>query len=181
MALITVTELENYANNFKSGDGMTAVKTNIVNAASAVVTDYLGYEPISATRIYRTVGVGYDEILLPIPAVASVVSVYVDDVLLDATSYELITYSVKGVVRRKDGSVFFRGSRVVVTYVAGWTVVPDQIKLAALRIGALMLAETEGNIGVTSKTFADMSKQFISYTNYNKYLQPLAPYRAEVI
>ena len=41
MALITVSELENYSANFGAKEGMTALKGEIVNAASAVVTDYL--------------------------------------------------------------------------------------------------------------------------------------------
>jgi len=181
MALITVAELENYSNNFKADAGMTAIKTSIVNAASTVVTDYLGYDPISATRVYRTVGVGMGEILLPIPAVTAIGSIYVDGVLLDAANYSLIANGLKYLIERIDGLVFLRGAKVVINYTAGWTIVPDQMKLAALRIGGLMLAETEGNIGVTSKSFADLSKVFISYTNYDKYLRPLAPYRAEVV
>jgi len=181
MALITVSELENYSANFEASAGMTALKGEIVNAASAVVTDYLGYDPISASRTFRTVGTGMDEILLPVPSVSAVATVTEDGVTLSATNYSLVASGAKYKIERSDGLAFARGVKIVVTYTAGYVAAPSNMKLAALRIGALMLSETQGNIGVTGKTFADMSKQFVSYTNYDKYLKPLAPYRAEVL
>ncbi|MCF0237027.1 MAG: hypothetical protein HUK24_00390 [Sphaerochaetaceae bacterium] len=54
---------------------------------------------------------------------------------------------------------------------------PSVVPLSIMRIATLMLCETNGNIGVTSKSFADNSRTFISYANYRKYLQPLDPYR----
>lgn len=181
MALITVSELESYSGDFAADAGITALKGTIVNAASAVVTDYLGYDPISASRVFRTVGTGLDEILLPVPSVSAVASITEDGVTLSATKYSLVASGQKYKIERSDGLAFDRGVKIVVTYTAGYTTAPDQMKLACLRIGALMLSEKDGNIGVTSKSFADMSKQFISYTNYDKYLKPLAPYRAEVL
>ena len=46
-----------------------------------------------------------------------------------------------------------------------------------MRIATLMLMEGGENIGVSSKSFADNSRTFISYTNYLKYLSPLQTYR----
>ena len=54
---------------------------------------------------------------------------------------------------------------------------PELIGLTILRIATLMLMEGGENIGVSSKSFADNSRQFIQYTNYNKYLSPLLAYR----
>ena len=55
--------------------------------------------------------------------------------------------------------------------------VPDIVRLTILRIATLMLMEGGENIGVSSKSFADNSRTFISYTNYMKYLSPLQTYR----
>ena len=181
MALITVSELENYSGDFAADAGIAALKSTIVSAASAVVTDYLGYDTASAARTFRTVGTGMDEILLPVPAVTAVTSITEDGVTLSATKYSLVASGQKYKIERSDGLVFLRGVKLVVSYTAGWATVPDQIKMAALRIAGLMLSEARGNIGVTSKSFADMSKQFISYTNYDKYLRPIAPYKAEAV
>ncbi len=55
--------------------------------------------------------------------------------------------------------------------------IPNVVKLTVLRIATLMLMEGGENIGVSSKSFADNSRTFISYTNYSKYLSPLQTLR----
>ena len=77
-----------------------------------------------------------------------------------------------------DDYYFTRNAKVVIAYTAGWATIPNAIKLATLRIAALMYDEAHGNIGITGKQFADLSKQFINYSNYDKYLRPLSRYRA---
>lgn len=63
-----------------------------------------------------------------------------------------------------------------------WTLeqLPELVKLTILRIATLMLMEGGENIGVSGKSFADNSRTFISYTNYQKYLSPLQTYRRVV-
>ena len=55
--------------------------------------------------------------------------------------------------------------------------VPSVVRLTVIRIAALMLEESGGNIGISGKSFADSSRTFISYANYNKYLSPVSTYR----
>lgn len=50
---------------------------------------------------------------------------------------------------------------------------PSAIKSAILRIAALKLMESNGNIGLTGKSYSDNSRSFLNYTNYNKYLTDL--------
>lgn len=57
--------------------------------------------------------------------------------------------------------------------------IPGIVKVTILRIATLMLMEAGENIGVSSKSFADNSRTFISYTNYMKYLNPLQTFRKE--
>jgi len=181
MALITAAELEAFTGNVETDNA--ALKTSLCASASSVVTDHLGYDPTSATRYFRTVGVGLDFLILPIPAVASITSITEDGVTLTPAAYSLVAHGSKYWVERTDGLAFARGAKLIITYVAGYAsnAIPDIIKHAALRIAALMLEEAHGNIGVSSKSFADLSKTFINYTNYGKYLAPLAPYVAESI
>ena len=81
----------------------------------------------------------------------------------------------------RTGDVFRRlGKKYIsVSFIAGWDedTMPSTIRLAVLRIATLMLQETGGNIGLTGKSFADNSRTFVSYSNYRKYLEPLAPLR----
>lgn len=171
MALISVDELNEYTQNFETA----AYKTTLVGAASDIVEGYLGYSVASAARTHEVVSFGTEAILLPVPNVTAVSQVSVNGVVLSSADYMLLQ-------GRLFSQIVFtnsipRGNKIVVTYTAGFAVVPDIIKSAALRIAALMLEEANGNIGTTGKTFADMSKQFISYTNYDKYLRPLSGYK----
>ena len=171
MALISVEELNEYTQNFETA----AYKTTLVGAASDIVEGYLGYTVTSAVRTHELISFGTDAILLPVPNVTAVSTISVDGVVLSGADYMLLQ-------GRLFAQIIFtnsipRGNKIAITYTAGFVTVPDIIKTAALRIAALMLEETNGNIGTTGKTFADMSKQFISYTNYDKYLRPLSGYK----
>lgn len=52
------------------------------------------------------------------------------------------------------------------------------IKLTVMRIASLLQIESDGNIGVTSKSFGDSgSRTFVNTVNFDKYLIQLSPYR----
>ena len=65
---------------------------------------------------------------------------------------------------------------ILISYSAGWTVeeMPSVIIISILRIATLMLSETNGNIGLTGKSFSDNSRTFINYSNYQQV--PSAPW-----
>jgi hypothetical protein len=172
MALILESDLNSYIDD----TSVNPTKAIIVGAAEQVVIDYLGYDPTSATRSYSFLGTGYDFTVLPVPGASAVASVKIGDETLDAALYALDTATNQIVL--DDGYYFTRNAKVVIAYTAGWATIPNAIKLATLRIAALMYDEAHGNIGITGKQFADLSKQFINYSNYDKYLRPLSRYRA---
>ena len=56
--------------------------------------------------------------------------------------------------------------------------IPKIILMTVLRIAAILMSESDSNIGVTSKSFGDSGgRSFINYTNFDKYLSPLSGYR----
>jgi len=58
------------------------------------------------------------------------------------------------------------------------TTIPAEIILTILRIAALLESESNQNIGVTSKSFAESgNRTFVNYTNFNKFLFPISKYR----
>ena len=77
-----------------------------------------------------------------------------------------------------DGSEIFNG-KVTISFCAGFPFdeLPPLIEQTILRIASLLWSEQDGNIGVTSKSFADGSRNFVSYTNYRKYLQEIEAYK----
>lgn len=171
MDLITVDQL----NEFVGDTSVSTVKMDIVAAASEIVQDFLGYNPTSSERIYRFIGMDNDTIVLPIPGASAITSIYLDDELRAATDYELDTNL--NMVRCLSGFYFIRDKEVKIIYTAGFATIPSHITHAAERIAGLMWSEAQGNIGLTSKSFADMSRNFVSYTNYDKYLKPLSSLR----
>lgn len=52
--------------------------------------------------------------------------------------------------------------------------IPGIIILTVYRIGALLASESNGNIGVTSKSFSDGSRTFYKTTDYTPYLEQIA-------
>jgi hypothetical protein len=64
----------------------------------------------------------------------------------------------------------------------GAAAAPALLKQTALRIAALLFSESDNNIGVTSKSFGDSgSRNFLNYTNFDKYLAPLSRHRLVTI
>ena len=97
--------------------------------------------------------------------------------MLSADSF---TVSGNKVTSKMSNYRFPKGlDNIYVNYVSGWTKenLPASIKMAVYRIAALMLSESHGNIGVTSKTFGDQSRTFVTLNDYSKYLKAISGYR----
>ena len=171
MAHITVDQLNAFTDNTVESE----VKTEIVESASEVVIDFLGYDPALAERVYRFIGLDNDSIVLPIPGAVQIDFIKIGGQALDEDDYELIPES--NLLQLNNGIVFARDKRVEIQYLAGFATMPARIVHAALRIAGLMWQEAQGNIGLTGKSFADMSRNFVNYTNYDKYLRPLSALR----
>lgn len=58
------------------------------------------------------------------------------------------------------------------------TNLPVLIKQTVFRIGALLLNERSGNIGINSKSFGDSgTRSFLNVVDYSKYLLQLSEYK----
>jgi hypothetical protein len=71
-------------------------------------------------------------------------------------------------------------ANVAIEYTGGFPeeAMPDLLKITVLRLAALLETESGGNIGVTSKSFADSgTRTFVNNTDYNRYLLPVSSYR----
>ena len=57
-------------------------------------------------------------------------------------------------------------------------VIPEILIITIMRIAAILQMESDGNIAISSKSFADSgTRTFINYTDYSKYLLPISNYR----
>lgn len=167
-----------YSNNYEDSEDAVLLKTEFLKAAEGIVTDYLGFSP--EEKEYRDVLLdGTDKGILYLPArnITKLSALAFDGEEKDVSDIILADDRIE----YRTGDVFKKiGKRYIsVSFTAGWDedTMPSTIRLAVLRIATLMLQETGGNIGLTGKSFADNSRTFVSYSNYRKYLEPLAPLR----
>lgn len=85
------------------------------------------------TQVFRQYS-GADELTLARRPVTSITSVVVDDVTLETTEYELDVAA--GLLYRlcDDYRTPWTGAKATIVFVAGWSTVPDDLKLAASKM-----------------------------------------------
>lgn len=169
--IVTVEQFNTYSGNYEDDPAVVSMKESILKTAEEKVVDYLGFSPESAERTDYISAIGQNRLYLYAHPVTEVASLKVAGSEVDSSAFTLHdTY-----LRLKDG-VFPQGiENCEVTYTAGWTSenMPDVIPMVIIQLASLMLEEAGGNIGITGKSFDDNSRNFINYTNFNKWLQKL--------
>lgn len=176
--IVSVTDFNTYSGNMEGTespkDTVYTMKESMLSAAQGVVEEYLGYSPESAERTDIVQGIGNNHLYLFAQPISAVSSVTINGNTLASTDYDICG----NYLRLKNG-VWPSGTDVSVTYTAGWSGanIPALIKMTILQIATLLLEESGGNIGVTSKSFAEDSRTFINYTNFSKWLKKLDTFR----
>ena len=176
MSIISTEEFSRYINAKQTDEQSLILKETILDSAQNIVEFYLGY-PVKRMSIDEEVHfIQLDTAYLPTDAlpISDLGYVEVDGVEVDVDEfiiYKDMLYYEKG---------FKQGQKVKISYTSGWSSrnLPSIIKLTIMRIGALLWAEQNGNIGVTSVSSGmGDSRVFTNYTNYNRYLSEIANYR----
>ena len=166
--IATINLFNTYSGNYEDSEDAVLLKTEFLKAAEGIVTDYLGFSP--EEKEYKDVLLdGTDKGILYLPArnITKLSALAFDGEEKDISDIILADDRIE----YKTGAVFRRLGRkyIFLSFKAGWdeNSMPSTIRLAVLRIA----------IGLTGKSFADNSRTFVSYSNYRKYLEPLAPLR----
>ncbi len=173
--ICTVVELNAYTQNYEDSTEVVAEKTRLLTSAQEQVSKYLGYDPESQTHTDYISAIGNNRLYLKAQPVTAVASISVNGESLAPSAYEI----QDEYLRLKNG-VWPKGDENVhVVYTAGYSAgtMPDSIKMVILQIASLMQAEEGGNIGITGKSFAENSRTFINYTNFDKWLKKLDGFR----
>lgn len=176
MSAVSLNELRTYINNYEASDEIDAQLEGYLASAQQIVEDYLGYKLEEKTYTRRYSGTDEWKLYLDVLPIKAVTSLTVNNEAIAVSEVGIeddYIFSINGM------NIFRRGvDNIVVGFTAGYSdEIADIIKTTILRIAALLWSEQDGNIGITSKTFSDGSRSFISYTNFNKYLQELRLYR----
>lgn len=172
--IVTVSEFDTYTNHYEDDPKVVEMKKQMLLAAQEVVADYIGFKLESETRTDYISGIGNNHLFLFAYPITGVTSVEVNGSLV--TDYTI--YRSRYLIKTE--GVWAEGvNNIKVTYTAGWTPedTPSTIRMTILQIASLLLEEANGNIGVTGKSFAENSRSFINYTNYDKWLKKLDPFR----
>ncbi|MDR1159839.1 MAG: hypothetical protein LBK69_04355 [Syntrophomonadaceae bacterium] len=186
MSYISATDLQKYSNVYSDA----ILQQEYIDAAENVVNNYLGYSP--TLHLYNSVidGKCSHELQLKAKPIQSLIGVAIDSAVIPTTDFyytndsEFIYYD----------KIFPYGNKnITAEYTAGWGVTVDDdenngeylpkiIKMTVLRIASMLQAESDSNIAVSSKSFADSgTRTFINYADYSKYLTPISIYRILVI
>lgn len=166
MAIITEQELQQYTQDFNA----YPLNALIIGSAEEVVLSYLGYDPTPADIEEACSLEAVDTLAMQKPVITiTTISLNAVD-LVDGTDYRVVHNYLVFPTRRS--------GTLAVRYRGGLDPLPHLVKLACLQVATLKLMETGKKIGVTGTQLPDgMGHQFINYTNYEKYLKPLAGYR----
>ena len=164
-----------YINYYESSPEIDSLVENYLKTATQIVESFLGY-PLHRKHHKQTIHLVNPTncIYLNASPICSVDEVFVDGCPIDLTMIDISGDKLSTF----DGSEIFNG-KVTISFCAGFPFdeLPPLIEQTILRIASLLWSESDGNIGVTSKSFADGSRNFISYTNYKKYLQEIEAYK----
>lgn len=172
--IVTTDMFNTYSGNFEDSGEALMLKEAFLSSAQEIAIGYLGYDPTAQqhTDVILS-GSGSHKLYLPSRQVTALHTIRVCDTELDPEEFILSDDHMR---KRDYHWIFPLGvDNIILSYTAGWesSLMPSVITLSILRIATLMLNETNGNIGLTGKSFADNSRTFINYSNYRKYLQPL--------
>jgi hypothetical protein len=167
-----------------------ALQQNCVDAAENIVNAYLGYSPALHSYIHCFDGNGASELQLKARPITALIGVEINGAAIPPGEFQI--YPDNEFLYYRE--IFPSGRRnIKVDYDAGWGVtvdddeanrdyIPGIIRMTVLRIAALLQTESDGNIGVTSKSFADSgARTFVNTVNFDKYLVQISSYKLLVI
>jgi hypothetical protein len=184
MSYVSVEELQKYSNVYNDGE----LQQSYIDSAENIVDNYLGYSPALHSYVHYFIGNGTHELQLKAKPINTLSSVEIDGIIIPPTDFYFINDSEFIYYNGK----FPLGSNIKVEYTAGYGIIdgdignviffPQIIKLTVLRIAALLQTESDSNIGVTSKSFADSgTRTFVNTVNFDKYLLLISSYKLLVI
>ena len=170
--IATVDELAQYSGVHTDDDGKSA--TLYLQAASDILSSYLGYNPESAEYTKIFTGTGFQDIRAGVKPITALKSIKIDGAEKNTDDFLLFDDSIYF-----KAGVFPAGAKVLVEFQAGFDAekIPAIMKMTVLRIAALLQLESDSNIGVSSRSFADSSRTFLNTVNYDKYLIQCSCYK----
>jgi len=172
--MITIEQLKIYAKAESYEDDLLQIH---LDTAYSMIEDYIGYSLEEKAYTYNLTykdiyGKDNQYILLKAFPATDIELTINGEVYTDYTIDNFVLYFNKAILKT---------DLVAISYLAGYSVYPPVIDNTALEIATLLIMEAGQNIGLTSKSFdGGMSRQFVNYTNYDKYLSKLKGFKISI-
>jgi len=176
MAIITADELTAY-NGMVFDTGAT-LPTMALNHADDIISNYIGYNPVSSDYTDRRFsGNGKNVLKLDAYPVTAVNAVEINDIEYDETNFSVIDNDKWRIL--SEYTLFSTGyNNVKISFTAGWAELslPTVFKTVALQIATLFLSGKDGAIAVRGRVLPNGQTEFVS-RNYTPFLELLSKYR----
>jgi hypothetical protein len=186
MSYVKIEELKEYSGAHEEDN----LLQNYIDSAEDIVNTYLGYSPTLHSYVHYFDGTGTNELQLKAKPIETVISIEIGGQSIPLSEF----YNIGNSEFLYYNRIFPSGKRnVKVEYDAGWGITVDDdtvngeylpkiIKMTVLRIASLLQSESDGNIGVTSKSFGDSgNRSFVNTVNFDKYLIQVSTFKILVI
>jgi hypothetical protein len=186
MSYVSIEELKEYSGAHDDDN----LLQNYIDSAENIVNTYLGYSPTLHNYNQYFNGTGTNELQLKAKPIANIISVEIGGQSIPLSEF----YNILNSEFLYYNNIFPSGKRnIKIEYDAGWGITVDDdtangeylpkiIKMTVLRIASLLQTEGSGNIGVSSKSFAESgTRQFMNYTSFDKYLIQISTFKILVI
>jgi hypothetical protein len=184
MSYVTVEELQDYSGVHSE----SILQQAYIDSAENIVNAYLGYSPTLHNYIQNFNGTGTNELQLKAKPIQNIVNVEINGTSIPVTEFKI---SNEFIYWNKNFP--YGKQNIKIEYTGGYGFIPDDdtaneeflpkiIVVTVLRIATLLQTESDSNIGVTSKSFADSgTRTFINTVNFDKYLAPISIHKLIVI
>lgn len=173
--IITIEDLQKFTQVYP--DDENSQQELFIQAASNIVCNYLRYNPEENEYNIFVNGNGANEIAIECKHLTELKEIKIDNEKINTDS---VAFS-DNLIFFKDKNIFPKGNKNInIVFKAGYKEIPAIIKLTALRIAGILQTESNNNIGISSKSFADSgTRTFVNTVNFDKYLLQISDYRLE--
>lgn len=172
--LIDLNYFNTFTNDYETSEEVDAIKTDCILAAQKIIENYVGYL-VEETEYKETFNNIYNDFIVLRGFVTKINTLKIDDVNIDTNNITVDRYYlyVKNYTN-------YKNCKIEINYNIGWTTenVNNVFKITIAEIATLLYLQSHKNIGITGLVGQDgMSRTFVNYTNFDKYLKKLEGYR----
>ena len=169
--IVTKEQLQEFTNVYT--DEKDSLQVLYLKSAEDILSSYLGYRPY-VTRYQKFYdGTGFSDLRLGAKPI-----ILLEKLEIDGTEQDLKNFIFD------DDSIIWKNGKfptgrknISVCFTAGFENIPEVMKSTIIRIASCLQMESDGNIGVSSRSFQDNTRTFLNTKNYEPYLIQCSSYK----